>query len=224
MYGGTHDATQRALANLSGIVREAAGGAGETIVALRGQRLQVNEKTMRGSQCGVLAVSYLTEHWSRRGRAAVRIRVDVDTSELAAFAEIFHSIDVAAPVPPQGAPARTVPIQTRINEAVAFQREGKIGEAIERYLAILADEPENLEAHNNLANVYARIERFEDAARLYEKAIELDPGNAQVHYNLGHAYLRQGENRKALNAFEQAVELDPALKQAADMIRVIKGG
>jgi HD-GYP domain-containing protein (c-di-GMP phosphodiesterase class II) len=92
MYGVRHDAAQRALENLSWTVREAAGGAGEVFVSLRGQRLQVNEKTMRASQCGALAVAYITEQWARRNLATVRIRADVAPRDLAGFTEVFHGI------------------------------------------------------------------------------------------------------------------------------------
>ncbi|MHC4223749.1 MAG: HD-GYP domain-containing protein [Planctomycetota bacterium] len=102
MYGVRHDAAQRALENLSWTVREAAGGAGEVFVSLRGQRLQVNEKTMRASQCGALAVAYLTEQWSRRNLATVRIRADVETRDLAGFAEIFHGIGDTTEKDPAG--------------------------------------------------------------------------------------------------------------------------
>jgi HD-GYP domain-containing protein (c-di-GMP phosphodiesterase class II) len=102
MYGVRHDAARRALENLSWTVREVAGGAGEVFVSLRGQRLQVNEKTMRASQCGALAVSYLTEQWSRRNLATVRIRADVEPDHLAGFTEIFHGLSDSTQTDPVG--------------------------------------------------------------------------------------------------------------------------
>jgi len=137
MYGVRHDAAQRALENLAWTVRDVAGGAGEVFVSLRGQRLQVNEKTMRASQCGALAVAYVTEQWSRRELATVRIRANVEPRDLAGFAEVFHAIADTTEKDPAGRLAAEL-LATGVTSITVERREESHHEAL-----ILEDHRQN---------------------------------------------------------------------------------
>lgn len=92
MYGSHHDATREATQNLAETVNEASGAGEETVLALRGMRLQVNGRTMRASECGNLALSYLAEEFGRRQIAALHVRVDAGPAELAVFIREFLEV------------------------------------------------------------------------------------------------------------------------------------
>jgi HD-GYP domain-containing protein (c-di-GMP phosphodiesterase class II) len=93
MYGRGNDATSDAINNLCEAVRESAGIEEDAVVQVRGRRLQVNGRTMRASECGTLALTYLADEWSKRGIASVDFRVDVGADDLATFGEVLLAID-----------------------------------------------------------------------------------------------------------------------------------
>jgi spermidine synthase len=86
---------------------------------------------------------------------------------------------------------------------------GELDQAAGYFTEVLSIEPDDVEAHNNLANVLARQKKYEDAIRHHERAIELVPDNAKLHNNLGCTLLEQGRNIEALEHFYKALELEP---------------
>lgn len=98
MYGRRHSTTTDALLNLAEAVRAAVED-GEAKISVRGTRLQVNDRTMRASECGALALSFLAEEWSKREIEHVRIAPTVEPADLGAFAEAFVELDLTRPEP-----------------------------------------------------------------------------------------------------------------------------
>ncbi|MHC4547556.1 MAG: hypothetical protein ACYTEZ_02170 [Planctomycetota bacterium] len=99
MYGRGHNATADALRSLAGAVANAAGQEGEVAVSVRGKRLQVNGRTMRASECGALALSFLAEEWIKRGIEHVRFRPTVEAEDLGVFTASFLELDLSLPNP-----------------------------------------------------------------------------------------------------------------------------
>ena len=56
-------------------------------------------------------------------------------------------------------------------------------EAIFRWKKVLAQDPQSVAAHNNLAVAYEKKGLWEDARREYEAALKLAPGNPWVKLN-----------------------------------------
>jgi len=98
MYGRNHDATGEGLRSLSEAIH-AALEEGETAVAVRGHRLQVNSRGMRASDCGNLAISYLAQEWGRRGIESIHFLAEVTPDELGAFVHAFLTLDLTQPDP-----------------------------------------------------------------------------------------------------------------------------
>ncbi|MFQ5483214.1 MAG: SUMF1/EgtB/PvdO family nonheme iron enzyme, partial [Nitrospinaceae bacterium] len=69
--------------------------------------------------------------------------------------------------------------------------------------------PGAMDAHNNLANIYAEQDKNELAIEQYKKAIQVDPNNFSTYFNLGLALAATGRDKKALEAFLQAAQLNP---------------
>ena len=113
--------------------------------------------------------------------------------------------------------------------------------AIRHHEQVLAQDPDNATSHYNIALLYKRAMRFEDAVAAYENAIRLGIDYVQeVYLNLGVLYseMRRGEQSRAM--YEQALAIDPeyvpalfnlaglceetgARAEAADLFRRILG-
>ena len=79
------------------------------------------------------------------------------------------------------APAPTITIAQRFERAAAFEKEKRSLEAAEEYEAVLAIEPDNLAAHNNLGNCLVWLGRAAEALPHYRRVCELDPGRIEAH-------------------------------------------
>jgi arylsulfatase A-like enzyme/Flp pilus assembly protein TadD len=90
--------------------------------------------------------------------------------------------------------------------ATAFQRVGKLREAVEKYQGALDVDPTHLPAMNNLAVLLIEAEPAR-ATRLLEEAVRLEPGDTQLVYNLGRAYQKQGRIEEAYNLIRRAVAM-----------------
>jgi tetratricopeptide (TPR) repeat protein len=62
--------------------------------------------------------------------------------------------------------------------------------------------------HNGLGNVYAALERHEEAMAEFRWAIELDPQTPYPHNGLGNAYCELGRYEEAVAKYRLAIELD----------------
>ncbi len=74
-------------------------------------------------------------------------------------------------------------------EARQLARAGETEAAIARYRALLEADPAFLEAANNLAALYARDGRLDEARKVLEAAIAARPDFATIYRNLGAVYL-----------------------------------
>jgi hypothetical protein len=99
-------------------------------------------------------------------------------------------------------------------QALAFTREGRLDEAIERYRALLAAGPASAPVLNNLAIVHQRLGNLPAAEAALAQAIALDPGLAEAQINLANTRQDQGRLREALAAYENALRVDPARVEA----------
>ncbi len=85
-------------------------------------------------------------------------------------------------------------------------RQQEARAALER---LLARDPRNARALENLAVVELRSERWSEAARNAQRAVDLDPGLGQAWNYLGTARYNTGDPRGAVTAWEQAVAVEP---------------
>ncbi|GET40205.1 DUF5672 family protein [Microseira wollei] len=97
---------------------------------------------------------------------------------------------------------------------VAYQKEGKLGEAIASYQKAIQLPPHRVEAYNNLGNIYHKQGKLDSAIACYQKAIELRPNLAQLHYNLGIVREEKGELDWAIACYQRAIQLQPKYAEA----------
>ena len=96
----------------------------------------------------------------------------------------------------------------RLLRGILNAREGNFLEAIAIFESLRDDHPTMFEAHNNLAVLYAKLGRLNDARETLIAALELRP-DAVVYANLGDVYLQLAE-RAYMRAHELRVEGSPA--------------
>lgn len=86
------------------------------------------------------------------------------------------------------------------NLGLCYQRLGDYEKAIDAYLYAIKIEPNNAYAYNNLAQIYIRKERYEDALVYAEKAIERKENLSQAYSAMAIACAMLDDE----NAFEEA--------------------
>jgi tetratricopeptide (TPR) repeat protein len=95
----------------------------------------------------------------------------------------------------------------RLNYALgsAYDRAGRTPEAVALFEKILAKNPDQAEALNDLGYMLAdRNERLDYAKQLISKAIKIEPDNAAYLDSYGWVYYRLGDYGKALEYLTQA--------------------
>ncbi len=102
-----------------------------------------------------------------------------------------------------------------MEQAVELHRQGKHGEAIDAYSALLRDNPDQPRVWVNLGVVLRAAGRLEAAATAYRRAIALDPASAGIFSNLGNVLRDLGRREEAIAAQERSLALDPANLAAA---------
>jgi len=93
---------------------------------------------------------------------------------------------------------------------------GQYHYAIGTYSQILANDPENIEANQVIAESYRLSNRIEKAAPFYQKLTQQNP-NFENYYQLGSSLLAQEKTDEALAAFEKSKEYteDESLSETA---------
>jgi len=96
-------------------------------------------------------------------------------------------------------------VQARFKRATALARLGRDDEAIKAFIQITQTYPELPEPYNNLAALYAKHGRYQEARATLETALSANPNFALARRNLGDIYLRL-----AAASYQQAAKQDPA--------------
>ncbi|CAN5142702.1 hypothetical protein BH23VER1_BH23VER1_36950 [soil metagenome] len=89
------------------------------------------------------------------------------------------------------------------------------------YGAILAAEPQNVFAMEELAVVKLRLRKFDEAENLLQKAIAYNFENPASHFLLGVTRFRQGDASTAEESLRQSLDLDPANARARQYLGVM---
>ncbi len=83
----------------------------------------------------------------------------------------------------------------RLYLANALRAQDKSVEAAQEYRRVLAIEPDNYYAHNDLGVVLYQLGDYENAALQFSDAVRLDPANADARRNLALAQARLTNNK-----------------------------
>jgi tetratricopeptide (TPR) repeat protein len=88
-------------------------------------------------------------------------------------------------------------------------KAGKLVEAADEFTTLVAKDPRDVEALNNLAVIYRRQDKLQDALGALMEAIDIDPTRAEFYYNIGNIHKQLGNLKAASMAYAKVVELDP---------------
>ncbi|MDP7421280.1 MAG: tetratricopeptide repeat protein [bacterium] len=86
---------------------------------------------------------------------------------------------------------------------------GRYPEAIRFLEEVLARNPRNRRALENIGIVYARCKQFDLALMYWDRVKELDPGYANVYYDIALVMTRKQRYDEAIVNLRKAIELDP---------------
>ncbi|WP_158553278.1 MULTISPECIES: tetratricopeptide repeat protein [Mesorhizobium] len=104
------------------------------------------------------------------------------------------------------------------NLGLALQQAGNADGAAEAYRESLALDPSSFRICNNLANIYFKLNRYEEAIALYRQAISHQPDYALAYKNLGSILTRMHRYDEAEAALKHALTLDNSFIEAKDML------
>lgn len=94
-------------------------------------------------------------------------------------------------------------------DALSAQRRRDYGAAIQMYQRALQEDPENVEALNNLGTVHQSSGDLAAAREAFRRAITIQPAYASAWSNLGMVLGAMGEHSQSQAALAEAIRLDP---------------
>ena len=100
------------------------------------------------------------------------------------------------------------------NLAGAYEKEGRIDEAVTHYLKAIKIKPDFAEAHYNLGIVLEKQRRYQDAITHYSEALKIKPDYVEAYYNLGIALEKFGEFNQAIAQYSNAIKIRPSHTKA----------
>ena len=92
---------------------------------------------------------------------------------------------------------------------MALADRGQVDEAIAHYRKAAEINPNDAEAHKNVARVLAGCGRFDEAIAYLQQALKIRPDYAEAHNDLGNALAGQGKVAEAVVQWREAVHLEP---------------
>jgi arylsulfatase A-like enzyme/Tfp pilus assembly protein PilF len=91
----------------------------------------------------------------------------------------------------------------------AYTMANRDPEALSTFQRLLAIDPSNALAHENIGAVAIRVRDFPMAERSLRRAIELDPNLAGAHTALGVVLAATGRREEAIAAWKRAIAIEP---------------
>jgi Tfp pilus assembly protein PilF len=102
----------------------------------------------------------------------------------------------------------------RLRKGVELEASGKLAESIAEHERALETDPQLVQAHINLIQLYARSGLTVKAEEHYRAVVRLNPNLAESHYNFGVMLVEQKRLDEAAKAFERAIEANPHYAEA----------
>ncbi|HET9480940.1 MAG TPA: VWA domain-containing protein [Candidatus Polarisedimenticolia bacterium] len=144
-----------------------------------------------------------------------RVRDDASAPALARRGGVAAALALACAVAvPAPALAQSVP--SLVEEGNRLYREGRLAEAMEKYLAAERQSAGNPAVSYNIGNVLYRQGEFQKAYERYRQAFPAtERALAQgARFNAGNAHFAQNQWRDAITNYREALRLDPADRDA----------
>lgn len=124
--------------------------------------------------------------------------------------------DSAAPSQPT-----SDPVAALLARGLEHHKAGRMGEAIDSYMQVLAFDRDHPYALHLLGEIAHRAGKNERAVELIERAVARLPTLAEAYNNLGAAYQALGRLGEAEAAYRRAIELKPSLIVAGNNLGTV---
>jgi tetratricopeptide (TPR) repeat protein len=95
---------------------------------------------------------------------------------------------------------------------------GKLEEAEQKYIEIIAMDHKNIEAYKKLGAVYLEQKNYSNAKETFLHILKLVPDDMETLIDIGSLLKQQGENEKALRFFLRVAELEPTNPKNLDFL------
>jgi tetratricopeptide (TPR) repeat protein len=102
----------------------------------------------------------------------------------------------------------------RIRRGQLLEAEGRLTESINEHERALEINPQLVQAHINLIQLFGRTGQSDRAERHYRAAVALNPNIAETHYNFGVLLLGQQRKEDATQVFIRSIEINPYFAEA----------
>ena len=113
----------------------------------------------------------------------------------------------------RGTPGMPMPLDA-YGRAIEALRAGNRGAAIVLLRQMIAEKPDHVKAHFNLATALREQADLPQAVAHYERVLALDPCHAEALANLGETLRRAGRLREAVACCDAAIAIDPRHAEA----------
>ena len=143
--------------------------------------------------------------------------VAIDTTFATAYLNLARTyINLARSEDARRVLARAVAFSDHVTElerlnimALDASLKGNYLEHIDILEQMVARFPNDKETHYNLARMYDKLQRFDEAIEQYESALAIDPAYKLVYNQLGYTYSARGMHDKAVESLKQYIEMAP---------------
>lgn len=105
----------------------------------------------------------------------------------------------------------------------AYKGARQFEKALEQFQRALLYDPELVEAHFNIADIYYQLRLVDRAIERYRYTIDLAPDFEKAHYNLGVIYLERGMKLEAYREFTATLYINPGHGEARMFLRYLDG-
>ncbi len=106
-------------------------------------------------------------------------------------------------------PKDTIELYNLLKLAGSDSEAGRYDDAAAKVRQALAADPEIIDAHAQLGNIFTKAGRHADAVAAYKQALALDSEHAMSTYNLALAYRQLGRVDDAILGFERSAVIEP---------------
>ena len=110
---------------------------------------------------------------------------------------------------PRRDPKDAIELYNLLQLAGTDSEMARYDEAARKVQQALAVDPDIIEAHSRLGNIYAKAGKHAEAAAAYQRALAIDAEHLLSTYNLALAYRALGKIDEAIVGFERSQQLDP---------------
>jgi Flp pilus assembly protein TadD len=112
--------------------------------------------------------------------------------------------------------------EIRFFRGVTLAKMGNLAGAEADFVALITPDSRDLDAMNNLAVIYGRQNKLQDALGTLLDAIDMEPTRTELYYNIGTIYKRLEKPQAAVMAYAKVAELEDGYVLAYNNLGIIQ--